>query len=168
MRSRADEMVARATFRRKTRWFQHNFLSAQKVVLVAQGMPQMPSEGSWVSLQSSLEVAPKVLLGSFFQDSSSRIPPLRLLLKESFLRIPLPGFHLKDSSLTIPPPGFLLEDSWSSIPLPGFLLQDSSSRIPPLGFLLNDSSLRIPCPGFLLQDSSSKISPSGFLLQDSC
>ena len=76
--------------------------SAQKVVLVALGVPQMPSEDSWMPLQSSLEVPPKPFLGSFFQNSPSRIPPLRFLLKESFLRIPLPGFHLKDSFFKIP------------------------------------------------------------------
>ena len=69
-RSPAGEMVGRVTFCRKTRSIQRNFLSAQKVVLVAQGMSQMPSEGSWVSLQSSLELPPKPLLGYFFQDSS--------------------------------------------------------------------------------------------------
>ena len=121
-RSRAGEMLGRATFCRKTQQIQHNFLSAQIVVLVAQVVPQMPSEGSWVSFQSSLEVAPKVLLGSLFQDSSSRIPPLRFLLKESFLRIPLPGF--------------LLEDSSSRISVLVFLFQDSSFRIPPPGSLL--------------------------------
>ena len=77
-------------------------LSAQKVVLGALGVPQMPSEDSWMPLQSSLEVAPKFPLGSFLKDSPSRIPPLRVLLKESFLRIPLPGFLLQDSTSRIP------------------------------------------------------------------
>ena len=87
------------------------FLSAQKVVLVAQGMPQMPSEGSWVSLQSSLKGprAPSGILlpGFFSKDSSSEIPPQKILLEDSSSRLP-PGFHLKESSLRIPPPGFLL------------------------------------------------------------
>ena len=97
------------------------FLSAQKVVLVASGMPQMPSEGSCASLQSSLEVTPKLLLGSFFQDSSSRVP-LRFLLKEACLRIPLAGFYPQDSTSGIPPSGFLLQDSSFRTPPPGFLL----------------------------------------------
>ena len=77
--------------------------SAQKVVLGALGVPQMPSEDSWMPLQSFLEVPPKPLLGSIFQDSSSRVPPLKFLLKESFLRIPLPGFLPQDSTSRIPP-----------------------------------------------------------------
>ena len=81
------------------------FLSAQKVVLVAQGMPQMPSEGSW----SAPGALSGILLPGFFpQDSSSEIPPQEILLEDSSPQLPPPGFHLKDSSLRSPPPVFLL------------------------------------------------------------
>ena len=73
-RSRADETLARVTFRRKASWFQDTLPLSPESGPGGSRMPQMPSEGSWVSLQSSLEVPPKPLLGSFFQDSSSRNP----------------------------------------------------------------------------------------------
>ena len=148
-RSRADETLGHVTFCRKTSWFQHTFPVSPESYPGGSRMPKMPSKGSWVALQSSLEVPQSsfwILLQGFFQDSSSEIPSPGILLEYSSSRVPPPGFHLKDSSLRIPPPGSLLEDSCCSIPLPGFLLQDSSCRIPQLGFLLKDSSLRIPCP----------------------
>ena len=95
-RSRADEKLGRATFCRKTQWFQHTFpLSSDSVpaglrgILGGSGVPlDVPSGLSGVS-----RIPPA---------GTSRIPPLRFLLKESFLRIPLPGF-LQDSTSRIPP-----------------------------------------------------------------
>ena len=86
------------------------FLSGQKVVLLAPGRPLVAPgsslvapEGPWMSLQGSLEVPLEPLLGSFIQGSSTRIPPLRILLQEYFLRISLAGFLSRDSTSRIPP-----------------------------------------------------------------
>ena len=100
-RSRADETLGRATFCRKTQWFQHTFLLCPESG--PGGLRRIPDpEHSWVPPQGSLKVPPKALLGSFFQNSSSRFPPLRFL-KESCLGSPLPGFLPQDSTSWIPP-----------------------------------------------------------------
>ena len=86
--------------------FEHvtfGILKGQKVALVAQGMPQMPSEGSWGPSRAPSGI---LLLGFFSQDSSSEMPPQEILLEDSsqdFLRIPLLSFLLQDSIPTIPP-----------------------------------------------------------------
>ena len=126
-------------FAEKHNGFDTLFLSAQKVALVAPGSSLVAPEGPWRSFQGCLEMAPEALLGSCFQDSSSRFPPLGFLPKEYFLGIPLPGFHARISCL-----GFLPKDSSSRIALPAVLLQDSSFRIPPPGFLLWDPWSSIP------------------------
>ena len=102
-RSRACEKVPRATFFRTTQWFQHTFPfspeggpgGSRDAPDAFRGLLGVPPELS--------EVPPEPLLASFFQDSSPRIPPLRFLLKKSFLRIPLPGFLLQDSISRISP-----------------------------------------------------------------
>ena len=115
-RSRAGEKVARATFFRKTQWFQHTFpLSPEDGPDGSRDAPDA-FRGLLGVPPELFEVPPEPLLGSFFQDSSPRIPPLRFLFKKSSFRIPLPGFLLQDS-------------------IPRFLLEESSSRIPPPGFL---------------------------------
>ena len=159
-RSRAGEKVARATFSRKTPWFQHTF------PLSPDSRPG-GSQGILGGSRGSLDVSPGLSGGSlrappgpFFSDSSRIL--LRFAPKESFSMIPLPGVLSQASTSRIPPPGFLFQDSFFRIPPQGFLPQDSSSRIPPQGFLLKDSSSRIPPQGFLLKDSSSR-----FLLKDS-
>ena len=117
-RSRAGEMVGRATFFRKTQWFQHTFpLSADS----PPGGPREIFGGS----RRPLDVPPggsggaEPLLESFFQGPSSRMPTLRSLFKWSFLEIPLAGFPPRIPLLEFP-----LEDSSARIPLSGFLLQD--------------------------------------------
>ena len=166
-RSHAGEKLGRATFFRKTQWFQHTFP-------LSPDSPPGGSQGILGGSRGSLDVSPGLSGGSlrappgpFFSDSSSRIL-LRFAPKESFSMIPLPGFLSQASTSRIPPPGFLFQDSFfrippqgflPRIPPPGFLLRDSSSRIPPQGFLLRDSSSRIPPQG-----SSSRIPPRGFLL----
>ena len=160
-RSRAGEKLGRATFFRKTQWFQHTFP-------LSPDSPPGGSQGILGGSRGSLDVSPGLSGGSlrappgpFFSDSSSRIL-LRFAPKESFSMIPLPGFLSQASTSRIPPPGYLFQDSFFRIPPQGFLPQDSSSRIPPQGFLLKDSSSR-----FLLKDSSSRIPPLRVLLEQS-
>ena len=131
-------------FAEKHKVFDTLFPSAQKVAMVAPGRSLVAPEGPWRSFQGCLEMAPEALLGSCFQDSSSRFPSL--------------GFLPKESSLKIPVPGFLPQDPTSRIPQ-GFLIQDFSSRVPPAGFLFQEPSFRIPPPGLLLWDSCSRIPP---------
>ena len=80
-------------FVEKHNGFSTLFLSAQ---IVAGGWPRwlLRAPGS---PSRALSRCPKAPAGT------SRIPPLRFLLKESFLRIPLPGFLLQDSTSRIPP-----------------------------------------------------------------
>ena len=158
-RSRAGEKVGRATFFRKTPWFQHTFP-------LSPDSPPGGSQGILGGSRGSLDVSPGLSGGSlrappgpFFSDSSRIL--LRFAPKESFSMIPLPGFLSQASTSRIPPPGFLFQDSFFRIPPQGFLPQDSSSRIPPQGFLLKDSSSRIPPQGFLPRASSSRIPPQG-------
>ena len=103
-RSRLDEMVARATFCRKTKWFQHTLPLS----------PESGPGGSRDALRGLLGVppelpggGPKPSSGVLLPGFPSRIPTLRFLFKESFLRIPLPGFTLQDSTSRIPPLGFV-------------------------------------------------------------
>ena len=112
-RSRADETLGRATFWRKTQWFQHTLpLSPES----GPGGPRGAPDAFRGLLDAPAELsggAPKALSGILLpefslQDSSSEIPPQGILLEDSSSRIPPPGFHLKDSSLRIPPSGFLL------------------------------------------------------------
>ena len=57
-RSRAKWSVAPLSSE-KTLWFQHIFLSAQIVLLVASGMSLVAPECPWMSLQGCLEVPPE-------------------------------------------------------------------------------------------------------------
>ena len=117
--SRLDETLGRATFDRKTSYLQHKLpLSPQSAPDGSRGVqmpPQVPNRVLQVA-QVALQSSPR---GFPFQDFSSRMPPLRVLLKDSSFRIPS---------------GFLLQDSSSRLPPSGFLFQISFSRISPLGF----------------------------------
>ena len=165
-RSRAGEKVARATFSRKTQWFQHTFplrpesgpAGSREILGGSRGPLDVPP-----GLSGGAPRAPSGVLlpGSFLQDAYSEIPLQVILLGDSSCRIPPPGFHFWNSPLKIPQPGFLFQDSSSRI----FLL-DSCPSIPLPGFLFQDSSSWISLPRLLLQDSSSRIPPLGFLLQD--
>ena len=125
-RSRAGEKVARATFSRKTQWFQHTFplrpesgpAGSREILGGSRGPLDVPPGVSGGAPRAPSGV---LLPGSFLQDSYSEIPPQVILLGDSSCRIPPPGFHFWNSSLRIPHPGFLF--------------QDSSSRIFPAGFL---------------------------------
>ena len=102
-RSRAGEKVGRATFFRKTQWFQLTFpLSPDGGPGGSRDAPDAFRGLLGVSPELS-EVLPEPLLGSFFQYSPPRIPPLRFLLKKSSWRIPLLGFLPQDSIPRIPP-----------------------------------------------------------------
>ena len=102
-RSRAGEKLGRATFFRKTQWFQHTFpLSPEGGPGGSRDAPDAFRGLLGVSPELSA-VLPEPLLGSFFQYSAPRIPPLRFLLRKSSWRIPLLGFLLQDSIPRIPP-----------------------------------------------------------------
>ena len=111
-RSRLDEMVARATFCRKTLWFQHT------LSLSSESGPGGP-RGAPDAFRGLLDAPPELSGGG------PKVPSGILLA----------GFPFQDSSSETPPQGILLEDYSSRIPPQGFLLEDSSSRIPPLGFV---------------------------------
>ena len=117
-RSRAGEKVARATFFRKTQWFQHTFpLSPES----GPGDPREILGGS----RGALDVSPGLyggvpwsLPGCFLQDSYSEIPPQENVPEDSLCRMP-PRIPLLE---------FLLEESFLRIPL-DFLLEQSSTSI---------------------------------------
>ena len=97
-RSRAGEMVARASFCGK------KFDSAQFSLSpesgpggsrdapdAFRGLLGVPPELSGGGPKSPSGI---ILPGFFLQDSSSEIPPQEILLEDSSCRIPPPGFHL--------------------------------------------------------------------------
>ena len=120
-RSRAGEKLGRATFFRKTQWFQHTFpLSSES----GPGGSREILGGS----RGPLDVPPGLsggvpwsLPGCFLQDSYSEIPPQENLPEDSLCRIPFPGFHFWNSSLRSPHSGFLFQDYSCRVLRAGFL-----------------------------------------------
>ena len=98
-RSRAGETLGRATFFRKTKWFQHTFClnsesgpgGLRETSDASRGLLGAPP-----GLPGGVPKGPSgiLLLGFFLQVSSSEIPPQGILLGDSSSRIPPPGFHL--------------------------------------------------------------------------
>ena len=118
-RSRAGEKVGRATFSRKTQWFQHTFplrpesgpAGSREILGGSRGPLDVPPGVSGGAPRAPSGV---LLPGSFLQDAYSEIPLQVILLGDFSCRIPSQG------CLSL---GFLF-----GISFPWFLIHDSCTR----------------------------------------
>ena len=139
---RAREMVRRATFDCKTRWFCYLFVSKTFWRLLgALGASWVPPGcllgASWVS-PGCLQMPPRCL------PDGSQILPRCLPDDSQKLESPQQGFHSRDSTAGIPQQIFHSKDFTARIPQQGFRNRDSPAEKPQQGFHRNASTARIP------------------------